>query len=81
MTSIKLRSAFYNNPETLELAINLLGKVLCTVSAGFRTSAVLTEVEAYCGITDRASHAWNGRRTHRTETMFQSGGIAYVYLC
>lgn len=81
VTVIKLRSAFYNNPVTIELARNLLGKVLCTDLNGIFTSTIITETEAYLGETDRASHAWNGRRTTRTETMFQSGGIAYVYLC
>lgn len=81
VTSIKLNSAFYNNPVTIELARSLLGKVLCTDLNGGLTSAVITETEAYLGETDRASHAWKGRRTARTETMFQPGGIAYVYLC
>ena len=39
------------------------------------------ETEAYNGVTDRASHAWNGRRTGRTEIMYAAGGLAYVYLC
>src|SRR5947208_9467450 len=30
---------------------------------------------------DRASHAYNGRRTARTEIMYAEGGTAYVYLC
>ena len=30
---------------------------------------------------DRASHAWNGRRTKRNEVMYAEGGIAYIYLC
>lgn len=81
VTPIKLKSAFYNIPDTIELARNLLGKVLCTNLNGVFTSVMITETEAYLGETDRASHAWNGRRTNRTETMFQSGGIAYVYLC
>ncbi|MBN8707176.1 MAG: DNA-3-methyladenine glycosylase [Bacteroidetes bacterium] len=81
MTPIKLKSAFYNISDTIELARNLLGKVLCTHLNGVYSSAIITETEAYLGETDRASHAWNGKRTTRTETMFQTGGIAYVYLC
>ncbi|MEM8564439.1 MAG: DNA-3-methyladenine glycosylase, partial [Pseudomonadota bacterium] len=45
------------------------------------TSAVITETEAYAGVDDRACHAYGGRRTSRTEPMYQAGGIAYVYLC
>jgi DNA-3-methyladenine glycosylase len=40
---------------------------------------MIVEVEAYRGPEDRASHAYGGRRTKRTETMYQTGGLAYVY--
>jgi DNA-3-methyladenine glycosylase len=59
----------------------LLGKVLCTRVRGAMTRAVITETEAYAGISDHASHAYGGRRTRRTEPMFGPGGTAYVYLC
>jgi DNA-3-methyladenine glycosylase len=59
----------------------LLGKVLCTQLDGLLTKVVITETEAYAGVTDKASHAYGGRRTRRTEPMFGPGGIAYVYLC
>ena len=42
-------------------------------------SGKIVEVEAYRGPEDRASHAYGGRRTKRTETMYGSGGVAYVY--
>ena len=42
---------------------------------------MITETEAYAGAIDKASHAYNNRRTARTETMYQPGGVAYVYLC
>lgn len=45
------------------------------------TGGMILETEAYRGPEDRASHAFNNRRTKRTEVMFQKGGIAYVYLC
>jgi DNA-3-methyladenine glycosylase len=38
------------------------------------------ESEAYCGENDLACHSHSGRRTSRTEIMFQEGGVAYVYL-
>jgi DNA-3-methyladenine glycosylase len=62
------------------VARELLGKVLVTEFDGRRTSGRIVEVEAYNGVVDRASHAWSGRRTRRTEVMFGSGGTAYVYL-
>jgi DNA-3-methyladenine glycosylase len=39
------------------------------------------ETEAYAGEQDKASHAYGARRTVRTETMYASGGVAYIYLC
>jgi len=42
---------------------------------------MITETEAYAGTIDRASHAYGGRNTPRTEVMFRQGGISYIYLC
>ena len=64
----------------LTLARSLLGKVLVRREEGRLSSCVITETEAYMGVTDRASHAWGGRRTARTETMYRAGGVSYVYL-
>jgi DNA-3-methyladenine glycosylase len=76
----KLDSAFYDRSSVVKVAKELLGKVLVTTIDGVRTSGRIVEVEAYNGVVDRASHAWSGRRTARTEVMFGSGGTAYVYL-
>ncbi len=46
---------------------------------GRRVSGIIVETEAYRGPEDRASHAYGGRRTRRTETMYAPGGTAYVY--
>jgi DNA-3-methyladenine glycosylase len=59
----------------------LLGKVLVRTRAdGGVMRHVITETEAYNGEEDLASHASKGR-TARTEVMYRSGGIWYVYLC
>lgn len=71
----------YRCGDVVKVARDLLGKVLCTDFEGKPTAAIITETEAYSGVTDRASHAYGGRRTTRTEPMFEPGGIAYVYLC
>lgn len=63
------------------IARELLGKYLMTNFDGGITGGMIVETEAYEGATDRASHAWNNRRTARTEVMFRTGGLAYVYLC
>jgi DNA-3-methyladenine glycosylase len=77
---VKLGSTFYDRAAVVRVARDLLGKVLVTEFDGHRTSGRIVEVEAYNGETDRASHAWSGRRTKRTEVMFGAGGSAYVYL-
>lgn len=78
---MKLRRAFYARDDVVEISRDLIGKVLCTRVRGALTSAVITETEAYAGAGDRASHAYGGRRTKRTEPMFGPAGTAYVYLC
>ncbi len=77
----KLETDFYTRDDVVAVARDLLGKVLCSCIDGHLTKAIVTETEAYAGVDDRASHAYGGRRTQRTEPMFQDGGIAYVYLC
>jgi DNA-3-methyladenine glycosylase len=77
---VKLGSSFYDRPGVVKVARELLGKVLVTELGGKRTTGRIVEVEAYNGVVDRASHAWAGRRTRRTEVMYGEGGTAYVYL-
>lgn len=77
----KLERRFYLREDVVTVARDLLGKVLCSDIAGCVTKAVITETEAYAGVEDRGSHAYGGRRTHRTEPMFAEGGVAYIYLC
>jgi len=80
MLSRKLPRSFYLQ-DALPAARALLGQTLVTRIGGCLTAGVITETEAYAGIGDRASHAYNGRRTRRTEVMYTRGGVAYVYLC
>ncbi len=77
----KLSADFYQRDDVLLISRELLGKVLCTNYNGKLTSGIIVETEAYAGVTDNASHAYDGRRTKRTETMYASGGTVYVYLC
>jgi DNA-3-methyladenine glycosylase len=77
----KLSVSFYQRDNVLEIAKELLGKILVTKRNGVVTSGRIVECEAYNGIVDRASHAYDGRRTNRNEIMYASGGVAYVYLC
>ncbi|MBX9783167.1 MAG: DNA-3-methyladenine glycosylase [Chitinophagaceae bacterium] len=77
----KLNKDFYFNNDVTEIARALLGKIVVTKFNGITTAARIVETEAYAGIVDKASHAYAGRRTARTEIMFGEGGTAYVYLC
>ena len=63
----------------LDLAKDLLGKILVRECDGRILKGKIVETEAYIGEIDKASHAYNGRRTERTEPLFREGGIAYVY--
>jgi DNA-3-methyladenine glycosylase len=76
----KLDYSFYRRADVLKIARELLGKILVTEFRGRRTSGRIVEVEAYNGVIDRASHAYSGRRTARTEVMYAEAGTAYVYL-
>jgi DNA-3-methyladenine glycosylase len=75
---VKLPRSFYNRP-TLDVAGDLIGKVLVHVRRGVRTSGVIVEVEAYIGESDPACHAAPGP-TRRNEPLYGAPGHAYVYL-
>lgn len=77
----KLSADFYLRDDVVQISRDLLGKFLYTKINGVITGGMITETEAYRAPHDRASHAYNFRRTARTETMFMEGGTSYVYLC
>ena len=76
-----LPPSFYQHADVVKIARALLGKVIVSQVDGVRTEGRIVETEAYQGANDRACHAYQKRRTPRTETMFLPGGHAYVYLC
>ena len=78
---MKVSLDFYIREDVVQISRELLGKVLCTNINGRVTKAIITETEAYAGVGDKASHAYGGRRTNRTEPLYARGGTAYVYLC
>ena|SRR6056297_1753251 len=69
-----LNKNFYKQ-DTLKVAENLIGKYLVKDDEAH----MIIETEAYNGPHDKASHAHKGR-TDRTEVMFGSAGLWYVYL-
>ncbi|HEY4255298.1 MAG TPA: DNA-3-methyladenine glycosylase [Chlamydiales bacterium] len=77
-----LPPSFYQRPDVVQVARDLLGKGLFTRTPdGLLTGGLIVETEAYAGVLDKASHVYNDRRTQRTEAMYGPGGIAYVYMC
>lgn len=78
---MKLPQSFYESNNVVNISKKLLGKYLYTHINDKITGGYIIETEAYNGIIDKASHAYGNRKTARTQTMFEHGGIAYVYLC
>ncbi|HTL98126.1 MAG TPA: DNA-3-methyladenine glycosylase [Holophagaceae bacterium] len=70
-----LERPFFLRP-CAEVARDLLGRHLARGPVVLR----ITEVEAYLGSEDSASHARHGR-TARNAPMWEAGGLAYMYLC
>src|SRR6056297_2618938 len=75
-----LKRNFYKK-DAINLAKDLLGKVLYTTVDGKITSGLIVETESYCGLIDKGSHAYGGKITNRTKTFYMNPGTTYVYLC
>src|SRR6186713_187204 len=78
---MKLKTDFYLQSDVVAIAKQLLGKVLYTNIDGEISAGMIVETEAYEGVIDKASHAYGDRNTQRTKTMYEKGGISYIYLC
>ncbi len=75
-----LTKDFYNR-DTLGVARDLLGcEIVRALEDGTQLRCRITETEAYIGRIDKACHAYQYRRTARTETLFAPPGTAYIYL-
>ncbi len=75
----RLDDKFFHR-DVLEVAPDLVGKILVSRINGQEVKVRITETEAYRGEEDTACHAHKGR-TKRTEVLYGKSGVIYVYLC
>lgn len=76
---MKLDYNFFQK-DAVTAAKDLLGKIIVREINGQKIMTKIVDTEAYMGAEDKASHAYNNKKTKRTKTMFGKGGLAYVYL-
>ncbi len=77
---LRLTKDFFEHGDVVQISKQLLGKVLVTNLKGTIVKARIVETEAYSW-REKGCHAYGSKKTNRNAVMFQSGGIAYVYLC
>lgn len=73
--------AFFDSEEVLFHARALLGMELWVQGSQGLRRGIITETEAYAGVTDRGSHAFGGKITKRNAVMYGEAGRIYMYLC
>ena len=69
---------FFTGRPTIEIARDLLGKLVTYDGPDGRTGGYIVECEAYLGENDSASHAYNGRRTGYSESLY---GQPEIFTC
>lgn len=74
----KLENEYYLG-DTLSIAKDLIGKYLVIKKEDSVIALRILETEAYIGKTDKACHAYNGKSTERTKTLYMKGGTSYIY--
>jgi DNA-3-methyladenine glycosylase len=75
---LRLDRSFFNRP-TLDVTVDLIGKVLVHRTRAGITAGMIVEAEAYIGEDDPACHAAPGP-TRRNQPLYGPPGVAYVYL-
>lgn len=75
----KIGKEFFTR-DTLTVARELVGKFLVRKINGSEIIVKITETEAYIGKIDKACHAYGGKITDRTKTLYMAGATIYIYL-
>ena len=70
---------FFTGRPTIKIAQDLLGKMVKYHGPAGTVGGYIVEVEAYLGEGDSASHAFNGRRTGYSESLYGQPGNIYLY--
>jgi DNA-3-methyladenine glycosylase len=77
LSTKKLKKSFYRR-ELIDVARDLLGKIIVKSNGWEFLAGKIIEVEAYHGDLDEAAHSYGGI-TKRNKIMFEAGGCLYVY--
>ena len=75
---MKLSHSFFEDRRTLDIAQELIGKVLVYESPNGIIKGIIIETEGYTE-DDESCHAFKGKKTKRNEVMFKRAGYLYVY--
>lgn len=70
---------FFTNRPTAQIACDLLGRTIIYHGPAGEVGGLIVETEAYLGEDDSASHAYGGRRTNYTESLYGEPGDIYIY--
>ncbi|MDB5236287.1 MAG: DNA-3-methyladenine glycosylase [Hymenobacter sp.] len=79
MSYLKLPAAFFQRPDVLAIARDLLGKHLYTNVGGIITAGRVVETEAYRHEGDQSLTLHLQRRRHQAQGLHVPGGHAYIY--
>lgn len=75
----KLPAAFFQRPDVLQIARDLLGKHLCTNLNGIITAGRVVETEAYRHVGDQSMTLHLQRKREQAQGLYVPGGHAYIY--
>ncbi len=76
-----LDRSFFTRSDVVLISHELLGKVIITNMKEGLCGGIISEVEAYFGSIDLASHAYKNKVTKRNQSLYCNGGVLYVHTC